>query len=276
MVTDEQAALTCHQCCDQAGQIPLHVVLQYGSECEQLNKEVEKSLQTLYDDFFALTNKAEDLLREKNVELSVITRRLRMLPDSIKKYMQQTGETSHLNIRQRALSAETSKQLFDNLTELKHWNFMTPEILTHIVKDVSLEEVHFKIDMYMRKLVDFKTKTKLKDLIGLQFHLPDFYSNIIELNIKVQGWKEKTTNDAEILMDRLLKRVGYQGTNLSGLQGVKQGCIELTYVLLEPIDASAFSNKELFDTYETNGILSISADHIIVYSKEDISPVKVC
>ena len=101
-------------------------------------------------------------------------------------------------------------------------------------------------------------------------------NNIIELNIKMQGWKEKTINDAVILMDRLLKRVGYQGTNLSGLQGVKQGCIELTYVLLEPIDASAFSNKELFDTYETNGILSISADHIIVYSKEDISPVKVC
>ncbi len=35
------------------------------------------------------------------------------------------------------------KKLFDNLTELKYWNYMIPDTLAHyIVKDVKIDDVH--------------------------------------------------------------------------------------------------------------------------------------
>ena len=249
------------------GQIPLHTAS--GSECEQPHKEVERNINKLQEDFVALTNCIEDSLKKNDVSLEVIMKRFRVLSPSIR--TQQQMDEAFSGIRHRTLESKTIKQLFDNLTELKCWNFMTPEILTYIIRDV--KEVHFDVAVYESKLLDFKTNTKVRDLIGLQFLLPAFY---IQLNVKVLGWKEKTIRDAEKSVHRLLVQAGYQDPRLlGGLQGVKHGCIELAYVLLDSIDTSALSNKELFDMYEANGIISISVDQIIVYSKEQISPIKV-
>ena len=204
----------------------------------QLNKEVEQNLKELRDDFFHLNNGVEDSLKKSGINLEVLTRRFRMLPRSIRRQ-----EEAFSEIRQRALKSTTIKELFDNLTGLKHWSYMTPEILTYIVQDV--KEVHFDMAVYESKLLRFKTKTKLKDLISWEFLLPDFY---MELHIKVRGWQEKTIDDAEKSVHTLLARAGYRNPKVGGLQGVRQGCIELVYVLLESIDGRAFSNKELFNT----------------------------
>ena len=234
----------------------------------QVNKEVEQNLKELRDDFFHLINGVEDSLKNNSINVEVLTRRFRMLPPSIRR--QQQIDESFSDIRQRALKSTTIKELFDNLTELKHWSFMTPEILTYIIQDVP--KVHFDLAVYESKLLNFKTKTKVKNLIGWEILLPDFY---MELHIKVQGWQEKTINEAEKSVHTLLLRAGYQDLKSVGPQCVKQGCIELTYALLESIDAHALSNKELFDIYETYGIISISVNHDTVYNREEILSAKV-
>lgn len=104
--------------------------------------------------------------------------------------------------------------------------------------------------------------------------MPDFY---IELHIKVRdSWQEKTIIDAEKSVCMLLAQAVYREPKLGGLQHVKQGCIELTYVLLESINAQSLSNKELFDIYETNEILNVSINHVTVYNREEMLSVKIC
>jgi hypothetical protein len=236
----------------------------------QLNQEVEQNLKELYEDFFHLTNGVEDSLKNNSINIEVLMRRFRMLPPSIRR--QQQIDESFSEIRQRALKSTTIKELFDNLTRLKHWSFMTPEILTYIILDV--KEVHLDLALYESKLLNFKTKTKVKDLIGWEVLLPKFY---MELCVKVRDWQEKTIIDAEKSVCTLLVRAGYQDPKLGGLQSVKQGCIELTYVLLESnsITAHALFNKELFDTYETYGVLNISINQDTVYDREEMLSVKV-
>ena len=232
--------------------------------------EVKQNIENLQEEFFALINNVEGSLKSNNISHEVIIARFRLLPESIRRQHQTDG--TYAETRRRALESTTIKQLFDILTGLKYWNFLTPEILTHIVQDV--KKVHLEIAVYESKLLNFKTKTKLKDLIGLQFLLPDLY---VELSFKVRAdWKEKTIDNAEKSVHNLLVRAGYQDPKLGGLQGVRQGCIELVYVLLESIDGSALYNRELFKTYEADGILSISINHVTVYSREGISSVKVC
>ena len=235
----------------------------------QLNEEVEQNLNELHQDFFHLTNGVEDSLKNNSINIEVLMRRFRLLPPSIRR--QQQRDELFSEIRQRALKSTTIKELFDNLTELKHWSFMTPEILTHIIQDV--KEVHLEIAVYESKLLNFKTKTKVKDLIGWELLLPDFY---LELHVKVRGWQEKTIIDAEKSVYTLLARAGYQDPKLGGLQSVKEGCIELTYVLLESITTHGLSKKELFDTYEAYGVLSIGVNQDTVYDREKMLSVKVC
>ena len=234
----------------------------------QLNKEVEENLEELRNDFFHLINGVEDALTSNNIGVEVLMKRFRMLPQAIRR--QQEMDRSFSDIRQRALKSTTINELFNNLTELKHWSFITPEILTHIIQDV--KEVHFDVAVYESKLSSFKTRTKVKDLIGLEFLLPDFY---VELRIKVRGWQEKTINDADTSVCMLLARAGYRNPKLGGLQCVKEGCVELTYVLLESINAQSLTIKELHDTYENYGILSISINQDMVYNREEVLSVKV-
>ena len=136
-----------------------------------------------------------------------------------------------------------------------------------------VKKIHFDIAVYESKLLNFKTNTKVKDLIGCENLLPEYY---LELHLKVQGWQEKNIIDAEKSVCTLLARAGYQDPKLGGLQSVKQGCIDLTYVLLQSITTHDLSKKELFDTYEEYGVLSISVDQDVVYDREKMLSVKVC
>lgn len=244
-------------------------------EAQLINEEVKQNLSELHDEFFHLTNGVEDSLKNNSVNMDVLMRRFRSLPPSIRR--QQEIDESFSEVRQTALKSTTIKELFDNLTKLKYWSFIAPEILTYIIRDVEevhfVKKVHFDIAVYESKLLNFKTNTKVKDLFGCENLLPEYY---LELHLKVRGWQEKNIIDAEKSVCTLLARAGYQDLKLGGLQIVKQGCIELTYVLLESITTHDLSKKELFDTYEAYGVLSISVDQDVVYDREKMLSVKVC
>ena len=155
-------------------------------------EEVMSNLRQLENDFYKLVKFTEDTLKDNGVNLDEITRRFSMLPQSIK-WRHETDEDYKVT-RQKILDSGTIKKLFDNLTALRHWSFMMPDTLAHIIQDINICSVHEKIDEYMKKLSSFKAKTKLKELIGLSFAVPDY---CIELSMTVEGWEDITINDAE-------------------------------------------------------------------------------
>ena len=154
--------------------------------------DIASTLQQLEVDFHELVKEVEVILSKNSVVLKTITRRFSMLPQSVKRWYQ--TDKHYRRTKRKILKSTTIKTLFDNLTDLKHWNFMMPDTLDHILQDVKIDDIHQKIDKYKEKLSNFKMKTKLRDLIGTKFPVPDY---CVELTMEVEGWEDKTIKEAE-------------------------------------------------------------------------------
>ena len=195
-------------------------------------QRVVLSLRELEEEFYDLVIFIEDTLENSEVSLNTMTRRFRMLPQSVRR--QHETDENYKEIRKSILNSKTTKELFDNLTELKHCTYMTPDTLTHIIQDVKINEIHKKIEEYKRKLTAFKTHTKLRELIGISFPVPDY---CMELTMEVEGWEDKSIREIEDRAMNMVRRVAYGGPqNIKlGLKGVFPGSIKVTFILIVPV-----------------------------------------
>ena len=142
-----------------------------------------------------------------------------------------------------------------------------PDTLYQIVKDVEVKDIQEKIQNYSVKLAAFKTKTKLKDVIGISFTVPD---SCIRLTMKVEGWEDKTIEEAEKAACNMLQRhempPGYPVR--VGYERVKGGCLELTFILLESINIALgiAINIEI----KHGGVISVKLDGDILYTSDHL------
>ena len=223
------------------------------------------TLRELEKEFYDLIVFAEVALKNNKVHLDTITRRFSMLPQSIKQQYQM--DDSYSATRQRILNSTTIKELFDNLTELKHWNYMMPETLAYILQDVKIDDVHQKIEKYTSKLAMFKANTKLRDLIGISFPVPDY---CIELTMITEGWEDKTISDVERSTMNILRRATYNGHNIPiEWKAVNPGSIELVFILMKPITSDFYSRMEiLHDICKDSGVRIVQVDGCVLYDHQ--------
>ena len=223
---------------------------------EYPTQEVMSTLRELEEEFYDLVIFIEDTLENNRVNLNTIIRRFRMLPQSVRR--QHETDENYTTTRQKILDSRTIRKLFDNLTELKHWSYMTPDTLAHIVKDVKIDDVHKKIKEYKEKLLAFKANTKLRELIGISFPVPDY---CMELTMEVEGWEDKTIQEVEDRAVNIVRRAAYSGSPhvRLGWKGVFPGSINVTFILLESIPEKSF---------DESGVVSIHVDGDTVYSKD--------
>ena len=215
---------------------------------------ITQTLSELQEEFFQLVTFVEDTLDKNHIEMKVLTRRFRMLPASV---LKETRNKIYTRTKRRILKSKTTKEIFDNLTELKHWGFMMPEPLERILQDVKIDDIHQKISNYKGKLLQFKTCTKLKDVIDTQFPAPEY---CMYLTLKVEGWENKTIGEAEKNVVNMIIRDEYSGHDtILGLGAVNAGCIELTFVLVE------FINIKFEVVKSTTGVKHIQLDGDILY-----------
>ena len=83
--------------------------------------QVKLTLIELEKEFYDLVECTEDTLTRNQGHLDKIIKRFRMLPESIKR--QFNTDDNYIMTRRRILASSTIKELFDNLTELKHWSY---------------------------------------------------------------------------------------------------------------------------------------------------------
>ena len=225
-------------------------------------QDLTPALTELEREFYDLVTFVEATLeKSEDVGINTITRRFSMLPQSIKR-RQQTDE-NYRETRRRILSSTTTKELFDNLTDLKHWNYMTPDILAHIVKDIKIDDIHQKIDKYKEKLSTFKNNTKLRDLIGTSFPVPDY---CMELTVEVEGWEDKTIEQAEKTVVNMMRRATYGENVQLGWKKVITGSMKLTFVLVESIKIGEETTPE---AYRKSGVMSVQLDGDVLYRDDD-------
>ena len=218
--------------------------------------DVISTLRKLEEEFYSLVIFIEDTLENSKVSLDTITRRFRMLPQSVRR--QYETDENYKETRQKILDSKTIKKLFDNLTELKHWSYMIPDTLAHIVKDVTIEDVHKKIDEYKIKLMTFKANTKLRELVGISFPVPDY---CMELTMEVEGWEDKTIQEVEDRAVNIVRRAAYSGSPQVrlGWKGVFPGSINVTFILMESVKLKIF---------EDNEVISVQIDGNTFHRKE--------
>ena len=127
---------------------------------------------------------------------------------------------------------------------------MTPNILAHKLEDVKINQIHRKIDMYREKMSDFKSNTKLKDMINTSFAVPDY---CIELTMEVEGWEDKTIEEVELAIENILivPPSTYSQKVCLGWKSMDTGSIRLTFILMESI------TENLLKLCEEKGVISI-------------------
>ena len=215
--------------------------------------EVISSLRKLEEEFHDLMIYIEDTLESNSVSPYTIIRRFRMLPQSVRR--QHETDKCYKETRRRILDSETVKKLFDNLTELKHWNYMTPDTLAHILKDVHIDKIHKKLNEYKEKLAAFKANTKLRELIYAQFLVPDY---CMELTMEVKGWEDKTIQEVEDRAVNIVRQATYSGSAHVdlGWKGVIPGSIKMEFIL-RPLISVKLNPEKMF---RDKGIVTVQVD----------------
>ena len=228
---------------------------------EYPTQDVISTLREFEEEFYDLVVFIEDTLENSEVSLSTITRRFRMLPQSVRR--QHETDENYTATRQKILDSRTIKKLFDNLTELKHWSYMTPDTLAHILKDVKIDGVHSKVKKYEDKLRAFKATTKLKELVGISFPVPDY---CMELAMEVEGWEDKTIQEVEDRAVNIVRRAAYSGSPQVrlGWKGVFPGSINMKFIIMESI---TIIPEKIF---EDNKVISIQIDGNAFHRKQYI------
>ena len=86
--------------------------------------------------------------------------------------------------------------------------------------------------------------------------------------MKVEGWEEKTIKEAEKIISNIMRRATYSGHDIHrGWKAVNTGCIELTFILMEPGHDHLISEK-LPNLCRDTGVINIQVDGDNVYAKE--------
>ena len=224
-------------------------------------QDITLTLIELEKEFLELVIFVEATLESNDdVSINTITRRFSMLPQSIRR-RQETDE-NYRETRRRILNSTTIKELFDNLTELKHWNYMAPDVLAHIVEGVKIDDMHQKIDKYKEKLLAFKTNTKLRDLINISFPVPDY---CIKLTMVVEGWEDKTIEAAEKMAVNLMQRATYDQNVHLQWKGVTPGSLKITFIFTKSIIIRKEQRPHIPEDFKQSGVMSVKVDGNIWY-----------
>ena len=235
------------------------------------NEHVRSTLRELEEEFYDLVVFAEAALKTNEVQLDTIIRRFSMLPQSVRR--QHETDVQYSSTRQRILNSTTIKELFDNLTDLRHWSYMTPETLAHILQDIKIDDMHQKVEQYTRKLATFKASTKLRDLIGTSFPVPDY---CIELTMVTEGWEGKTILDAEKAAMNIIRQATHNGNNIPiGWKAVNPACIELVFILTKPITSEFYSMDHLHGICKDSGVRNLQIDDSVIYDHKYLKVIIV-
>ena len=229
----------------------------------QTQRDMTPTLKELEEEFYQAVTNIESILKINEVEINILTSRFRMLPQHIRKRYE--ADENYIATRKKILDSKTTKELFDNLTILKHWSYMMPETLEYILKDVNIDAIHQIIDKYTRKLKFFKENTKLRELIGAEFPVPDY---CMELTMEVEGWEDKTIQEVENKAKILLQRAVYDGQAVGlGWKRVNTGSVTLTFIVMKDIKPTV-DNEKLSQVCKVEGVVSIQIDGEILSSNQ--------
>ena len=103
-----------------------------------------------------------------------------------------------LQNKARQLSEASSiNELFYILSGSPHWNFYTPYLLSHLIKEFGDEQLKQQKDKYLEELREFRMRTKVDDFIGKWTGASQSDTQELVLELEEEVWKKRTLEQLE-------------------------------------------------------------------------------
>ena len=155
---------------------------------ESSESDIDKGMQELECQFLKVVRKAGRDLR--TVDLSDIKLCVTQLPVSVK--------YQHLHFLEHNCSAIVDATSVDAIFGIlgRYWDFLNCGLLNEVVHQLGNDATKQLMEQYMKRLKEFRMKTKLGDFFGkaTQNIPPHFTTFVTELG---EGWEERTLEDLE-------------------------------------------------------------------------------
>ena len=234
---------------------------------ESLERNIEKEIQELEDEFSSVVMKAA--LDLEKIELSLVKLHITtQLPVSIKH--------QHIKFLQENLSAISNAKSVQEIFSILalYWDFLNCGLLNEIVRRLGNHETKQLMDQYMEKLREFRVKTKLGDFIGKWARCcpPHFSEFITEL----QGeWSEHTLEDLENLRIELARKICVEGYALPCIS-TKPGSVTVAWAIPSSLPGIADTLQSIFLLLEEEyDVLAIVVQGRRIPELSELAPLEV-
>ena len=183
--------------------------------------DIDKGIQDLECHFLKVIRKAGRDLR--TVDLSDIKLCVTQLPVSVK--------YQHLHFLEHNCSAIVDATSVDAILAIlgDYWDFLNCGLLNEVVCQLGNDATKQLMEQYMKKLKEFRMKTKLGDFFGkaTQNIPPHFTTFVTELG---EGWEERTLEDLEQFRKKLARSM-YLKDYAMHFKCAKAGSVAVTWAL---------------------------------------------
>ena len=153
-----------------------------------IQSDIDKGIQELECQFLNVVRKAGRDLR--TVDLSDIKFCVTQLPVSVK--------YQHLCFLRQYRSAISNAKSVDEILAIlgEYWDFLNCGLLDEVVRQLGNDATKQLMEQYMKKLKEFRMKTKLGDFFGKATqNIPSHFTTFVtELG---EGWEKRTLEDLE-------------------------------------------------------------------------------
>ena len=208
---------------------------------ESLERNIEKEIQELEDEFYSVVMKAAQDLGGK-VKLSVVIQCISQLPVSIKH--------QHIKFLQENLSAINNAKSVGEIFSILglYWDFLNCGLLNEIVRRLGNYETKQLMEKYTEKLREFRVKTKLEDFIGKWARCcpPHFSEFVTEMR---GDWRDRTLEDLRNFRIELARTVCVEEYALPCLT-ITPGSVSVTWALPSSLPGIADTLQSIFSLLE--------------------------
>ena len=216
--------------------------------------ELHEEIKDLEEKYGVLTDDVLSALKSQHVSLDRIKSYLRQLPVSLKqqchKFLQSQGSC--------LINAKNIDELFWILSG--YWDFINPSLLVHLTHKFGDEQTKASVDMYMKKLKEFRMRTRLKDFINQWTGQPrpDFHEIVLEFK---DDWSEYTLEQLEEFRNAFLCKQWLERYAMP-FGGIKEACVAAVFSLPKAIDSQDLEN--LHDFFQEHQILKVFLNGICI------------
>ena len=188
---------------------------------------------------------------------------LMALPISLKL---QLGNLLQNNASQLSQASSIS-ELFLILSGTSYWNFLNPNLLSHLVEKFGDGQTKQLKDKYLEELRGFRTRTTIEDFPGKWTGPSETDTQELVVELEEEHWRKRNLEDLEqfrVGFSRMLSRKRLLEDLGLPCKCVRVSCINAVFSLPKSIDGDNLHLEDLREFFLEHQVLRVSLDGVCI------------